>query len=185
MTMRLLVLLLLFQYHTYSELPVAISVRSWKSVEYDHYNIALVREETEDDRYIDYVFTCRFGSSNHPDQHRRRMNSKDGTTNLAKANSNCDKARGTRSRDSTATSDNPTVPYSMAAHRVLIALRCAASRRPFSSVTDPFYISEVQMLRPGTTLPSPSTVSRDVLAMYEGGSIIIKEYFQVSLLLLD
>lgn len=41
------------------------------------------------------------------------------------------------------------------------------------------------MLQPGTTLPSPSMVSHDVSAMYEGSLIIIKEYFQVSLLLLD
>jgi len=82
-------------------------------------------------------------------------------------------------------SSSPMVPYSVAAHHVLIALRCATLRRPFSSVTDPFYVLEVQMLQPGTTLPSPSTISRDVSAMYESGSIIVKEYFQVSLLILD
>ena len=86
---------------------------------------------------------------------------------------------------SATTSSNQVVPYSVAAHRVLIALRCAASRRPFSSVTDPFYILEVQMLRSGTTLPSPSTISRDVSAMYEGASVLVKEYFQVGFLFFD
>ena len=37
------------------------------------------------------------------------------------------------------------------------------------------------MLRPGTKLPSPSTVSRDIAAMYENGSEIVKWYFSVSL----
>ena len=37
------------------------------------------------------------------------------------------------------------------------------------------------MLRPGTKLPSPSTVSRDIAAMYEDGSKIVKQYFSVSL----
>ena len=36
------------------------------------------------------------------------------------------------------------------------------------------------MLRPGTKLPSPSTISRDISAMYEGGSNIVKQYFSVS-----
>ena len=139
-----------------------------------------MRVEAEGDRYIDYIFACKFGAPHHPDQRRRRMNTKDGTTNLAKANSKCNAARGTAVQGSTPMPSYPTVPYSVAAHRVLIALRCAASRRPFSSVTDPFYVLEVQMLRPGTILPSPSTISRDISAMYESGSILVKEYFQVS-----
>lgn len=165
----------------YFNICIAVSVRSWKSVEYDHYNLSLARVKTETDQFIDYIFKCKFGSSHHPDQHRRRMNTKDGTTNLAKANSGCNKARGIVTQGLTTTSSNQMAPYSEAAHRVLIALRCAASRRPFSSVTDPFYVLEVQMLRPGTILPSPSTISRDISAMYESGSIVVKQYFEVSL----
>jgi hypothetical protein len=36
------------------------------------------------------------------------------------------------------------------------------------------------MLRPGTEIPSPSTVSRDVRAIFEDGSIKVKEYFEVA-----
>ena len=41
------------------------------------------------------------------------------------------------------------------------------------------------MLRPGTTLPSPSTISHDVSVMYEKGSVLVREYFKVSFQLLD
>jgi hypothetical protein len=57
---------------------------------------------------------------------------------------------------------------------------CAANRRPFNSVKDPFYLQEVELLRPGTAVPSPSTVSRDIQAIYLAGAIAIKEYFEVS-----
>ena len=35
------------------------------------------------------------------------------------------------------------------------------------------------MLRPGTKLPSPATVSRDVKMMYEVGAEVVREYFSV------
>ena len=73
------------------------------------------------------------------------------------------------------------VPYSPAAHQALIALQCVVSKWPFNSVSDPFYAQEVQMLCPGTKLSSPSTVSCDILAMYENGLKIVKWYFSVSL----
>ncbi|EIN06123.1 hypothetical protein PUNSTDRAFT_34754, partial [Punctularia strigosozonata HHB-11173 SS5] len=57
--------------------------------------------------------------------------------------------------------------YNPLRHRALIALRCSASHRSFNSVLDADYRAEVEMLRPGTTLPSPLTVSRDAKAIYE------------------
>ena len=69
--------------------------------------------------------------------------------------------------------------YSYPKHRALIAARCAANKRPFNSVADPYYIQEVEMLRPGTKLPSPTTVSRDIKAMYSIGAEVVREYFSV------
>ena len=69
-------------------------------------------------------------------------------------------------------------PYSEAAHRALIGLRCAKSHRPFNSVLDDDYQTEVQMLRPGTKIPHPMTVSRDVNAMYFEMSKHVRNYFQ-------
>jgi len=163
-------------YHKLSlTVPPAASSRTWKSSVYDHYHVSVKRVEG-DDRHIDFIFTCKYGSSNHPPQRRRRMGTKDGTGNLRRTLTKC------LGQPQSEIQPHPTedVPYSPAAHRALIALRCAVSKRPFNSVSDPFYAQEVHMLRPGTKLPSPSTVSRDVAAMYENGSEIVKQYFSVS-----
>lgn len=71
--------------------------------------------------------------------------------------------------------------YSQAAHRALIALRCARSNRPFNIVCDEDYQLEVEMLRPGTVIPSPSTVSRDIRAIYLEMSKLVRAYFKVIL----
>ncbi|EIN05206.1 hypothetical protein PUNSTDRAFT_36609, partial [Punctularia strigosozonata HHB-11173 SS5] len=57
--------------------------------------------------------------------------------------------------------------YSPLRHRALIALRCASSHRSFNSVLDADYRAKVEMLRPGTVLPSPLTILRDTVAIYE------------------
>ncbi|KAF8958351.1 hypothetical protein BDZ97DRAFT_1668734, partial [Flammula alnicola] len=76
-----------------------------------------------------------------------------------------------------------TIPYSQAAHRALIALRCAKNSRPFNIVDDEDYRTEVQMLRPGTTLPRPKTVSRDINSIYLELSQHVRQYFIVSLII--
>ncbi|KAF8218445.1 hypothetical protein L208DRAFT_1351366, partial [Tricholoma matsutake] len=48
----------------------------------------------------------------------------------------------------------------------LIALRCTKNHRPFNSVLDEDYQAEVEMLQPGTIIPSPQMVSHDIKAMY-------------------
>lgn len=73
-----------------------------------------------------------------------------------------------------------TFPYSPAAHRALIALRCAKNNRPFNAVLDEDYQDEIRMLRPGTVLPSPITVSRDINEIYLEMSRHVKNYFTVS-----
>ncbi|KZP06817.1 hypothetical protein FIBSPDRAFT_709831, partial [Athelia psychrophila] len=47
-------------------------------------------------------------------------------------------------------------------HRMLIAMRCAISNRPFISVEDPYYKLEVEHLRSGTPIPSRKQVSADI-----------------------
>ena len=64
-------------------------------------------------------------------------------------------------------------------HRVLIALRCAVSKRPFNMVKDSLYAQKVALLRPGTVLPSPSTISRDMNQIYVDSSNHVKDYFSV------
>lgn len=74
--------------------------------------------------------------------------------------------------------------YTEHRHRALIALRCAASHRPFNEIEDNLYLEEIEMLRPGTIPPSASTVSRDLQTLYQKGSILVVEYFSVCFLLL-
>lgn len=157
---------------------VAASVKTWKSSVYDHYKTSVARIEANDKRYIDFIFTCKFGVPSHGSQRRRRMGSRDGTGNLRKAMLKCPKHTQAQLVAGSHSEANST-SYSPAAHRVLIALRCATSKWSFNSVSDPLYANEVQMLRPGTKLPSPSTVSCDVTILYEKGSSMVKQYFLV------
>ncbi|KAL1673132.1 hypothetical protein EV122DRAFT_223313 [Schizophyllum commune] len=102
------------------------------------------------------------------------MHTSDGTQALISTAKACDKARGV----SPGTEEIPIV-YSPIAHRAIIALRSATSHRPFNMVRDRFYTEEVQMLRPGTTLPSPATISSDVRHLYKGMAAELGEYLKV------
>jgi hypothetical protein len=91
----------------------------------------------------------------------------------------CDTARGV-APVSTSTQASDFVPvYSEAAHRALIALRCATSHRPFNAVEDKYYRAEVQLLRPGTDIPTPRTVSNDINHLYLELSKDVRQYFKV------
>ncbi|KAF8219916.1 hypothetical protein L208DRAFT_1180880, partial [Tricholoma matsutake] len=68
-------------------------------------------------------------------------------------------------------------PYSAAAHCTLIAMQCAKNHPPFNSVLDEDYQVEVEMLRPGTILPGPQTVSHDIKSIYAEMSKNVQNYF--------
>lgn len=127
---------------------------------------------------MSYVFTCK----THPDNHLRgpfiRLRGKtgDGTTNLRIDVEQCLKKQGLMEKIK---SKEDIIPYSEAAHRALIALRCAKNARPFNMVQDEDYLREVQMLRPGTKVPKPITVQRDLHEIYERASILVQDYFMV------
>lgn len=158
---------------------------TWKSKAYDHYEVTLVRHKHRDGSpsKLAFKFTCRTDPHTHKPLFRDRMKTAQGTQNLARAEKACLDRRGVQG-DSSAGSQQDlrgsVSKYSPARHRALIALRCAASRRPFNTVADPYYLQEVELLRPGTVVPNPRTVSRDVLAIYQKAAIGVKEYFSVS-----
>ncbi|KAG5649142.1 hypothetical protein H0H81_005989, partial [Sphagnurus paluster] len=103
------------------------------------------------------------------------MKTGNGTSNLQNGATKCNERRGIVQSRSAATA---SLTYSPAAHCALIALCCAHNHRSFESVADKFYAVEVEMLRPSTSLPHPTTVSRDIKAIYEEGSIGVREYFK-------
>ncbi|KAJ7723015.1 hypothetical protein DFH07DRAFT_722484, partial [Mycena maculata] len=84
------------------------------------------------------------------------------TGNLGKANAKCDKRRGVEgdtNKDAQQDLHRSISKYTPAHHHALIALHCASSHRPFNTIRDPFYLEEIKLLRPGTSVPSPATVS--------------------------
>ncbi|KAJ7933205.1 hypothetical protein B0H13DRAFT_1592562, partial [Mycena leptocephala] len=107
-----------------------------------------------------------------------------GTKNLQRSMEQCCKKRGVAadvdsSKGSQQDLFRSVSRYTPAHHRALVALRCARSHRPFNSVKDELYLEEVELLRPGTHVYSPSTVSRDVQTLYLEGSKQVKQYFKV------
>ncbi|KAF9527496.1 hypothetical protein CPB83DRAFT_735918, partial [Crepidotus variabilis] len=71
----------------------------------------------------------------------------------------------------------PKLEYSTANHRTLIAMRCAKNARPINTILDDEYRAEVEMLRPGATVPHPSTVARDLVNLYTDLSLTVFSYF--------
>lgn len=69
--------------------------------------------------------------------------------------------------------------YTEARHRAICALRVCVSKRSFESQDDPLYRKEVELLRPGTLVPSSYTVSRDVSTLYKGFAPVVEKYFEV------
>jgi len=126
-----------------------------------------------------FVFTCRERNPDHAPQRRPRMHSGHGTKNLIVKVSHCIGQQFVTSQQASGPSAS-RIPYSKAAHRALIALRCVKGKRPFYTVKDPDYLAEVEMLRPGTVVPSPTTVARDVHTLYRELSIDVRQYFLVS-----
>ncbi|KAF8232542.1 hypothetical protein L208DRAFT_1271467, partial [Tricholoma matsutake] len=64
-------------------------------------------------------------------------------------------------------------------HCTLMALQCTKTHHPFNSILDEDYQAEVEMLQPGTIIPSPQMVSRDIKAMYTEMSKHVRNYFMV------
>lgn len=129
---------------------------------------------------LTYVFTCKHAFPHHLPQRRLREGTSSGTSNLLKSARACD-ARLVSSAQAAAASLPPplALEYSKPNHRAMIALRCAANQRPFNMVADELYQAEVSMLRPGTVLPSPATVSRDSQHLYLELSKSVSDYFVV------
>lgn len=164
---------------------LAASRKTWKSPAYEHYTISLRRNETSaGEKLLYFVFKCKFDNASHPTISRPRSNTSWGTSNLINANKKCDSTRAVQpdasgSNSLSSADSNGPVPFSNAAFRALIALRSAASNRAFNEVKDPFFIQCIELLRPGTRVPSPSTVSDDVKFLHAKMCERVAEYFEV------
>ncbi|KAF8595108.1 hypothetical protein BDV93DRAFT_457541, partial [Ceratobasidium sp. AG-I] len=70
-------------------------------------------------------------------------------------------------------------PFSVARFRALLALWCARNHRPFELVENTLFGAIVDELRPGTLLPDPTTIGRDVRNIYCKNEDWIRSYFKV------
>ena len=127
---------------------------------------------------MSYVFVCK----THPEHHtqpitRPRSKTGSGTSNLQKDVARCLKKQGVVAVSAGPESD---IQYSEANHRALIALRVAKNARPINMILDEDYKKEVCMLRPGTVIPSPNTIQRDLLHIYTMASVFVMNYLMVS-----
>ncbi|QRV77423.1 hAT family dimerization protein [Ceratobasidium sp. AG-Ba] len=157
---------------------IAASFGTWRSQAYQHYKVYLERRRDEqgNPKLLMYRFECKYGYPTHLPQYRERMKTGNGTRNLQDTAETCNARWGvTQNSQSNSTFFNG---YSEARHRVLIALRCAQNKRAFNLVSDPLYQQEVEMLRPGTILPSLMTVSQDMQVIYATSAEGVKEYFK-------
>ena len=111
------------------------------------------------------------------------MKTGDGTTNLQKSTSACNALQGIVTSHA-ATRNGTPCSYTPAAHCTVIAMRSATSNRPFNAVADKYYKMEVEMLRPGTVILHPTTVSQDIKHLYVELSKTVREYFKVSITIL-
>lgn len=161
--------------------PTAASRAQWRSEAYAHFDISIRRDTTPDGlpSRITYVFTCKTDPE-HKAHVRPRAKSSEGTSNLLGGIELCLARKGVVASSSKSVSRVETITYSPAAHRALIALRCAKRHRPFNFILDEEYLLEVQMLRPGTIVPHPITVSRDIRTIYIEMSKHVRRYFRVS-----
>src|ERR1700720_3696633 len=127
---------------------------------------------------LSFVFSCKVDPAHYPANIRARMSTGHGTKNMQDGVLACDKRVGTVTDTTTIKSTGQ--PYSVAAHRTLISMRCAKNHHHFNSVLDEDYQTEVEMLCPGTILPGPQTVSRDIKSIYAEMSKNVWNYFMVT-----
>jgi hypothetical protein len=151
----------------------AASIEKWRSKTYQHYNVCIVEGGL---RHIQFVFKCKFDETKHKPHKRLQMKTGDGTTNLLKSALVCDALWGVATPATVAT---PT-SYTPATHLTVITMR-SATNRPFNTVTNKYYKMEVKMLRPGTVIPHPTTVSQDIKHLHVELSKMVWQYFKVGI----
>ena len=142
------------------------SKATWHSTVYDHFDVTLHCDLDGRGQLstLIFAFNCKVDPTHHTPHLRAWMSTGHGTKNFQ------DGVRACNKHVSITSTTTPVVnvhePYSTAALHTLIAMHCTKNHRPFNSVLDVDYQDEVQMLCPGTILPSPQTVSCDIKAIY-------------------
>jgi hypothetical protein len=152
------------------------STSEWRSPAYKHYHITLTRDHEQ--KVITYHFHCIHNNPDHKVITRDRKKAGEGTHKLLTTAQACDEKQGIVN---SARSELCGLTYDPIVHRTIVALRCAHSHRPCNSARDRFYKLEVELLRPGTHVPSPGNISLDIKRLYIGLAPNITNYILVGL----
>jgi hypothetical protein len=156
----------------------AAAMQSWRSNIYEHFCISVERRISDAaEKSLWFKFTCKTDPARHSVQYRARKGTSSGTNNLLRKSLACN-ARQKPGQVVGQSSPSPR-PFSPARFRALLALWCARNHRPFELVEDELFNAFVDKLRPGTSLPDSTTISRDVKAVYSHNMHAIRSYFQV------
>jgi hypothetical protein len=155
-----------------------LSLKSWRSRIYDHFDTSLEhRFNDAGELSLWFKFTCRTDPTQHAPQYRARKDTSSGTNNLLRKALACDARH--HSHELAKSSSAAPRPFSLARFRALLALWCAQNHRPFELVDNELFGAIVDELRPGTLLPDPTTISRDVRVIYRKNEDWIRQYFEV------
>lgn len=121
------------------------------SLAYKHFDARLVRVPAKGSEvaYFEYIYTCAGG---HDGCHHTQRQSNQPTTKLSNKAKACDKKHGDSAPQPKQKDLHETITaYDKYHHRMLIAMWCAVSNRPFISVEDHYYKLEVEHLRSGAS----------------------------------
>ncbi|KAK7021616.1 putative AC transposase [Favolaschia claudopus] len=139
----------------------------WKSDAYNHFTPSLVRDLSTTPRTIKIVLTCKFGDPKHNSFERlRSATGTFNTSNMLSSVKTCVSRDPSRASSIIVQSAPPgALEYS------------EDHARAFNQVEDKWYRLEVEMLRPGTVVPSADTVAEDVQRLYVLLARDVKKYF--------
>ncbi len=110
-----------------------------------------------------YHYICMFGHENC--QHLQKRSQ--GSTDKLKAKTmKCNAAHPSQAATPLPKQKTSIMKYDIHYHRMLIALRCAVSNRPFALVEDEYYKQEVELLHHSTHVCASSTILNLTCATY-------------------
>jgi hypothetical protein len=161
----------------------AAAMAVWRSPVYNHYNLGIQRVHSADPvsgmfipDHIVYTFTCRYDPDNCAMRKRKRKATGAwGTQNLLVSIRRCNQRRGVPDNKV----NDQLMNFSQATFRAVLATWCAVSHRPFHTVSDPLFVYMVRLLRPDTWVPTPQTVSSDLIRIYGHASVSVTESLSV------
>ncbi|CEL58797.1 hypothetical protein RSOLAG1IB_12198 [Rhizoctonia solani AG-1 IB] len=158
------------------EVILAAALSPWTSYIYGHFKMFLERRTDEHgEQSLWFRFECKNDPILHT-QYRARKDTSSGTHNLIRGAEACDLVRKVGQKSMVSTGE--ARKFSPTRLRALIALWCARNHRPFELFRDDLFTAIVDELRPGTSLPDPSTIGRDVRNIYFDNKDAIRQYFR-------